>query len=670
MAYNPTADRIVIIMNSKSQNYQLGGTHLSDSHPANKLYSDDKGRTWTLCPIANNANNSKYPYFRSVKWIPEADDGNGRFVYLGAENWGQPTGANEILATSGDGINWDSVVIGMNAIAYGPMDIAYSPRDDEWLISVQVRQGHSTTPSTMIRTTDGKFWETPSAPGWAFTTNTWTTNVGAGLNYTQLHWVPELSTNGAWAVGIQYPSNRIRVIPDLDASGTGKYFDTYPVVSSQDQYSLNQFLYSPDEQTFLITTTGYWSNYTPKIWVTSTTSVYSWDEVSLDLNLTEDDSPQFLNCVNNAFSPQLKAFQFYGSQANTPGRKTLSGGVFRDSTVLTLTDTTDLDVLQIGTTMTQNGPTASGGLISINESTPSITISGDGTGWATTNTAYGENIPSGVGVITAFYPTSNIIDFDLVSGGFVANKGRFAQVQEYGYGQNGSHLTFAASDIGKDVSGASNDWGVYNLTASDVTVDSPSDYGSETGGGGEIRSNYCKLNPLSNPLGSDIYANGDLTVDTSGGANNVTAGTLGVSSGKWYWEVTIESGVGVMIGVANFGDTDIRYDQENGLYYYQANGQVYGGLGRSSATSASYGDVCSPGDVIGVALDMDAGTATFYRNNVSQGVANESSLIGKVIGPAIGNGGAASRVTTNFGQKPFQYNAPSGFKTLNTLNLP
>jgi hypothetical protein len=72
--------------------------------------------------------------------------------------------------------------------------------------------------------------------------------------------------------------------------------------------------------------------------------------------------------------------------------------------------------------------------------------------------------------------------------------------------------------------------------------------------------------------------------------------------------------------------------------------------------------------VIGVALDLDAGTLVFYKNNTSQGTAY-SSLSGTFY-PAVGDYTAGSSVATaNFGQRPFAYTAPSGFKALCTANL-
>jgi hypothetical protein len=54
--------------------------------------------------------------------------------------------------------------------------------------------------------------------------------------------------------------------------------------------------------------------------------------------------------------------------------------------------------------------------------------------------------------------------------------------------------------------------------------------------GGEVRGNYATLNPLA--LGGSL-ANGNLDFTSSG--SGLSTSTVGVSSGKWYWEVYIGS---------------------------------------------------------------------------------------------------------------------------------
>jgi hypothetical protein len=252
------------------------------------------------------------------------------------------------------------------------------------------------------------------------------------------------------------------------------------------------------------------------------------------------------------------------------------------------------------------------------------------------------------------------------------------------YPGNSFHLDFAdnsaatTAGIGKDVSGNGNDWTPVNLSVAagagnDSLVDTPTSYGTDTGAGGEVRGNYATLNPLDITSGMTL-SNGNLEVAQLAGADKGAYGTIGVSSGKWYWEVQCTAGVGSMVGIADLGKALAQREYPDtaggGLYYYQATGGLYGYLG-GSFTNTPYGAAfASPSDVVGIALDMDNGNVNFYKNGVDQGVANTSSLLGKTVVAAIGNGGATASNVFNFGQRQWAYAAPAGFKALCTTNLP
>jgi hypothetical protein len=248
------------------------------------------------------------------------------------------------------------------------------------------------------------------------------------------------------------------------------------------------------------------------------------------------------------------------------------------------------------------------------------------------------------------------------------------------YGTNGGQLKFednssnTATTLGKDTSGNGNNWTPNNLSVTagagnDSLVDVPTNGAqTDTGAGGEVRGNYCTWNPTDTD-GSVSYANGNLEAAVTNGSTNSAYGTISLTSGKWYWEVVISGGNGSssMIGVAEANKgTARRWTGANGWYYYET-GVLYNNL-----SSTSYGSSYTNGDVIGVALDMDNGNLVFYKNNTSQGTAYSSGTFsGKTIMPAVGNGGGATvTYTLNAGQRPFAYTAPSGFKALNTANLP
>lgn len=237
------------------------------------------------------------------------------------------------------------------------------------------------------------------------------------------------------------------------------------------------------------------------------------------------------------------------------------------------------------------------------------------------------------------------------------------------YGNNGFYLPFtnttSTSTLGNDFSGNGNTWTVNNfsLTAGS-TYDSMTDVPTLTS---TTTANYCVLNPVS-PLASGTISNANLTF-TSGAADAICVGTFGVSSGKWYWEITatnVNASISY-IGIIGQPPASLTVDlstPSNG-YCYLSNGNK-----GNNNTRVNYGATFTSGDVIGVALDMDAGTLVFYKNNATQGTAY-SSLTGTV-SPAISDGSGASSgavFNCNFGQRPFAYTAPSGFLPLNTFNL-
>jgi hypothetical protein len=260
--------------------------------------------------------------------------------------------------------------------------------------------------------------------------------------------------------------------------------------------------------------------------------------------------------------------------------------------------------------------------------------------------------------------------------------GVWAPIQYTGsYGTNGFYLNFSdnsnttAATLGADYSGNGNNWTPNNFSVTagagnDSMVDSPTQYGFDTGVGGTVRGNYATLNPLSASSSSSTFRNGNLDTTVTNGTSSTVLGTVAVSSGKWYWEATptASSGAGdYMIGVsdATVSGGNVSWTTAYGWAIY-ASGSKY-----TSNSGTAYGSSYTTNDVIGLALDMDAGTLVFYKNGVSQGTAF-SVFAGRTIVPMLGNGasGSTQTYTVNFGQRPFAYTAPSGFKALCTQNLP
>jgi hypothetical protein len=185
--------------------------------------------------------------------------------------------------------------------------------------------------------------------------------------------------------------------------------------------------------------------------------------------------------------------------------------------------------------------------------------------------------------------------------------------------------------------------------------------------GGEVRGNYCTLNPLK--IGTNAtLSNGNLDFTSSATTGyNTVLGTIGVSSGKWYWEITATASASNGFGIANdkVNINDYLGGDANGWMYYQNTGTKY-----NNNTGTPYGSSYTTNDVIGFAFDADAGSITAYKNGVSQGVMYSSLAAGTYF-PAVSDSGVATcSSTANFGQRPFAYTAPSGFKALNTSSLP
>jgi len=273
------------------------------------------------------------------------------------------------------------------------------------------------------------------------------------------------------------------------------------------------------------------------------------------------------------------------------------------------------------------------------------------------------------------------------------------------FGTNGFYLKFADSGaLGKDSSGNDNDWTVVNLAAHDQMLDSPT-FGSSSSG------NFCTMNPLSTTTQSSVTAlEGNLFLDGSTtNPSNYEGGqlaTMGVRSGKWYWEVYLSGGGaattdrGWTNGIAatgNLGEISGTYGPyAGGPQGNSYNFGSYGGQGiRFNDSTTSYGAGPANTNIIGMALDLSSpgsGSLTIYINNSSQGVAVNGSIADAHWVPFVGAGGgsvSAYDSTVNFGQDStfagvksaggnadanghgdFFYAPPSGHLAICTGNLP
>jgi len=251
------------------------------------------------------------------------------------------------------------------------------------------------------------------------------------------------------------------------------------------------------------------------------------------------------------------------------------------------------------------------------------------------------------------------------------------------YGTNGFQLKFAdnsaatATTLGKDTSGNGNNWTPNNLSVTagagnDSLVDSPTNYGTDTGAGGTVRGNYCTLNPLG--LGGGTLSNGNLTVSTS--TDMASVGTFAMTTGKWYWEVTLTTAANPRIGVYNIGAASPAGlgGTANGWAIINAPSRVF-----HNGATTSYGSFSgASGNIVMIAYDADLGRIWYGENGTWFASGNpatnsnpsQTSVTGTAIVPASSSGLGSNVHDCNFGQRSFSYQAPSGFKALCTQNLP
>lgn len=165
---------------------------------------------------------------------------------------------------------------------------------------------------------------------------------------------------------------------------------------------------------------------------------------------------------------------------------------------------------------------------------------------------------------------------------------------------------------------------------------------------------YATLNP-ADKSSLITLSNGDLTASHNDGNYHCARATVSKAAGKWYWEVTIGTmGAYAIVGIMKAA---AALDSYMG---FDANGWSYWSDARkfNNGSQSAYGASFTAGDVIGVALDIDAGTLTMYKNNVSQGVMY-TGLTGTFF-PAICLAGFSANLTVNFGATPFTYTPPAG----------
>ena len=168
------------------------------------------------------------------------------------------------------------------------------------------------------------------------------------------------------------------------------------------------------------------------------------------------------------------------------------------------------------------------------------------------------------------------------------------------------------------------------LKDGNTITDQSSNSNNFTLGGGTLTNtednpsnNFCTLNFLdrartaTNNLG-DALENGNTTFNTSNAVKATARGTIGVTSGKYYWEGKYNGGTAWAMGICLedlFGDTTAQFWDSSSILAVAINGGS-GTLyvnGRSS-DSWNTGVSFSSGDIFGFALDVDNKALYVHRN--------------------------------------------------------
>lgn len=261
-------------------------------------------------------------------------------------------------------------------------------------------------------------------------------------------------------------------------------------------------------------------------------------------------------------------------------------------------------------------------------------------------------------------PPSSFAETDAVTGEYKAIE------YDGSYGTNGFYLNFSdnssTSALGTDSSGNGNNYTTNNFSVSsgvgnDSVTDTPT-------------NDWATMSPNvragSNP---PTYTNGNLSVQGPDSGIGKCGATCGLSSGKWYVEAKIHhSGSNLMLGIIN-AETNYNNNEYlgSGSDYAIAADCLNQRIRKEGSNNQTGLGGMQNGDILAFAVDMDNGTFQLYNNGSTKGsqvsftVANYAPMTF-----AQTTGADSSRVEWNFGQQGFTYTPPTGFKAVNSQNLP
>lgn len=227
------------------------------------------------------------------------------------------------------------------------------------------------------------------------------------------------------------------------------------------------------------------------------------------------------------------------------------------------------------------------------------------------------------------------------------------------YGTYGAHLDFSngssTTTLGYDKNGVNN-WTCNNVS---LTAGVTYDWMEDT-----PTNNYCTLNPLDNNGCSNTAANLQVGSSTSGNSQRATV-AFDISTANFYAEFLVSSTGYTAVGIAvqnpgNFSNSNFRMWYRDGTKF---NGSTW--VAYSSAYTTEL-----------IQIAVKNGSIWFGKGGswVGDPVAETGAAFTGLTGIwsfAFQNQGAGtSGGDFNFGQRPFAYTPPTGFKALCTSNLP
>ena len=248
------------------------------------------------------------------------------------------------------------------------------------------------------------------------------------------------------------------------------------------------------------------------------------------------------------------------------------------------------------------------------------------------------------------------------------------------YGTNGFFILKDGNSV-TDQSPNTNNWTVGGGTLT-KTEDNPSNV-------------FATLNPLANYFQQSTFSNGNNKMVTATSPYSYNVATMGISSGKYYWEIKYVSANENLahIGVSGKGETisstnPLGNNSTDYGYSPDAGGRLY--KEGTFVSDSKY--LYSIGDIIGIAIDMDSATKTLklYQNGTLKSTDTISSTPESgFYFPALGHAYSAGQATfeTNFGNGYFgttavasagtnasgigifEYDVPTGYTALSTKGL-